>query len=43
MNVYQFSEGRLKGDEPIGSFTQANGAESITEQEQALAIILEGE
>lgn len=41
--VYQFTEGSLKGDEPVGSFEQVQGAEIITEQEQALAIIMEGE
>lgn len=41
--VFQFEQGSLKGDEPIGSFVETNGAEIITEQEQALAIIMEGE
>ena len=41
--VYQFAKGSLKGDEPVGSFEQVQGAEIITEQEQALAIIMEGE
>ena len=41
--VFQFTEGSLKGEEPVGSFEQVQGAEIITEQEQALAIILEGE
>ncbi len=40
--VYQFSEGSLKGDEPIGSFTQTNGAEIITEQEQELTALATG-
>lgn len=40
--VYQFSEGSLKGDEPIGSFTETNGAEIITEQEQELTALATG-
>jgi hypothetical protein len=40
--VYQLSEGSLKGDEPIGSFTETSGAEIITEQEQELTALAAG-
>ena len=40
--VYQFTEGSLKGDEPVGSFEQVQGAEIITEQGAELAAMEAG-
>ena len=40
--VFQFEPNSLKGDEPVGSFTQTNGAEIITEQGAELAAMEAG-